>query len=175
MNCTTTITERRVWVGCLACYNAGDLNGVWLEPAEAVDWVCTVVDVCGPHEETWCFDIEGFAPGSGEMSPCEALRISEQMDADEECGIPGVVAAEWRAEYGADADISEAYRGCFDSLKDMIEQDLDEGLYGDEVSALWESHPGWVDVDAIVNDVRCGGDYTVIVSGVADCHIFNNF
>ena len=69
--------DMRVWVGCLACYNAGDLHGEWLEPADGPDWECGKPG----HEETWVFDHEGFGSFiSGECSPLEAARIAEQLD-----------------------------------------------------------------------------------------------
>lgn len=66
----------RVWVGCLACYNDGTLNGEWMDAADASDWQCTRSTDLFPHEETWCFDHE--VPGvSGELDPMTAVRYAE--------------------------------------------------------------------------------------------------
>ena len=107
---TTTATELRVWVGCLACYNAGDLVGHWVDASEAgektsadihsealaasgggagrhdflvADEAGMVFDDLGcPHEELWVMDHEGFGDAlTGECSPCEAQRIAEALDA----------------------------------------------------------------------------------------------
>ena len=153
-------TERRVWVGCLACYSDGRLNGEWMSPDDAVDWECDSPSavIFGLHEETWCFDMEGF-PTNREMSPCEALSIHETMLADEEAGhgIPAAVCHVWRSEYGTDEDPADSFIGAYDSLRDYVETMLDDGVFGDAVQTMYAEHPGWVDVDAIVNDIRCEG------------------
>ena len=104
--------ERRVWVGCLACYNAGDLTGEWREPYLAPDWACGRPG----HEETWIFDHEGFGP-AGEMSPAEAAALDEWMSGVEHLypEIPGPVLYEIRREYGEDFEFDGRYCGCWPS------------------------------------------------------------
>lgn len=66
---TTTDTTPRVWIGCLACYNAGRLVGDWHDASDAEE--VSTADVHGrasSHEELWCFDIENI-PVRREMSP----------------------------------------------------------------------------------------------------------
>lgn len=68
-------TVPRVWIGCLACYNAGRLTGDWFEAATADE--VTVERVHGrptSHEELWCFDHEGL-PVTSELSPQHAARL----------------------------------------------------------------------------------------------------
>lgn len=66
----------RVWVGCLAHYNNGDLIGEWLDASEAGDWVCPRKDPSDVYlncEETWVMDHE--IPGvNGEMDPMTAVK-----------------------------------------------------------------------------------------------------
>lgn len=71
----TTTVEPRAWVGCLACYNAGNLNGEWLDGPDALEWKCR-----NPHhEEFWCFDMEGV-PHPREMSPMEFAAMVEFIE-----------------------------------------------------------------------------------------------
>ena len=68
-----TITDTpRAWVGCLACYNGGDLVGDWVDGEDAAEYVpCTRVEYGSPHEEWWVMDHECLPIMSGECSPCE--------------------------------------------------------------------------------------------------------
>lgn len=86
---TNAATETpRVWVGCLACYNAGALIGEWIDGTEAESITPDYLhDSYGagagyePHEELWCFDHEGYMGAlSGECSPAEAQRIAEALE-----------------------------------------------------------------------------------------------
>lgn len=64
-----TTDRPTVWIGCLACYNEGVLNGEWFaaEDAEKVS-LLTLHRSPTDHEELWIFDIEGFPRGTTEMS-----------------------------------------------------------------------------------------------------------
>lgn len=66
------MSDVRVWVGCLACYNAGRLIGEWRDAVDASDYECP----SGRHEEYWIMDHE--IPGvDGEMDPATAVRWGE--------------------------------------------------------------------------------------------------
>ena len=77
--------EACAWIGCLTCYNEGDLVGDWYSAAEAAD-----VSAAGLHtdtdidfadrgcEELWVFDHE-FIPEKGEMDPLRAAAWGERI------------------------------------------------------------------------------------------------
>jgi antirestriction protein len=94
----------RVWVGCLACYNAGALIGEWFDatdaPCEMEAFGQAVVHPAGmAHEELWVFDHEGFhGLLSGECSPMEAQRIAEALARVDE---PAAFAAWFVDTYGS--------------------------------------------------------------------------
>ena len=78
---TQTTVRPSVWIGCLACYNTGVLNGRWY-PAEDADEV-TPEDLhlgLTAHDELWIFDHEGFPTGTSEMSPTAAVQWGELFD-----------------------------------------------------------------------------------------------
>lgn len=67
-----------VWIGCLACYNAGKLVGNWYLAEEAGDITPEDIhDDKTDHDELWVFDHEGFPEGTGEMSPVDAVPWGE--------------------------------------------------------------------------------------------------
>ena len=86
--------EPRVWIGCLACYNAGRLVGKWVDaieagdktPADIHDNATTLLslesrDGGSPHEELWCMDHENFGGLlTGECSPMTAQEIAEVIE-----------------------------------------------------------------------------------------------
>lgn len=78
-----------VWVGCLACYNNGELNGEWATGHDAVDWECDNPE----HEETWIFDHEeGDILGHEEWDPQDVEVIQKVLDGIDEDLLPAVVA-----------------------------------------------------------------------------------
>lgn len=71
---TATIdTTPRVWIGCLQCYNEGNLVGDWYSASEA-DKITTskvherVINP-GTHEELWCLDHENLPITGGVLHP----------------------------------------------------------------------------------------------------------
>jgi antirestriction protein len=141
----TTETEPRVWIGCLACYNAGRLTGQWVDAiyaagiteadihremidaraAVATDGtVFVVADGPYPHEELWCMDHEGFSGAlSGECSPSEAQSIAEIL-AEVDDHERDAFAAWWGNENrgtldsGAVDDFRDHFHGVWDSPED---------------------------------------------------------
>ena len=64
--------------------------------------------------------------------------------------------------YGVASDIEEAvayhednYKGHFESLEHVAEQDVDEGLFGE----IPESIVNYIDYESIARDYDCGGDF----------------
>ena len=88
-----TTVRPSVWIGCLACYNEGILNGRWF-PAEEAGEVTPEDLHLGPtyHDELWIFDHEGFPTGTSEMSPDTAQLWGEVFDEVGEVQWPALLA-----------------------------------------------------------------------------------
>lgn len=127
---TDTTTDRRAWVGCLACYNSGALVGAWVDALEAGDFVpCSRAG----HEEFWVMDHEGL-PIKGECSPTHVQQVAELME-EIEAGqnLEAVAAyadnmhlsltdwADWSEQF------EDAYRGTWDTFEAYAD-DLLENL-----------------------------------------------
>jgi hypothetical protein len=134
----------RVWVGCIACYNDGELVGQWLDAHEAVDWSCPNH---ADHEEFWCYDQE--IPGvDGEISPQEAYEWAERFDLipDDMADMMTVVCRELNMPNGPqDFDprsILDNYVGHYDSPIDHAWELNDEwaGRYGDKHPEFMRVH-----------------------------------
>ncbi len=163
--------EMRVWIGCLACYNAGDLVGEWFPADEAGEVSRGDVhrNVSAPaaimrmildtHEEMWVMDHEGL-PVSGEMSPHEAQAWADLMgevDDDERPAFAAYIDALGHndpADISAD-DFREAYSGEWDSREDFA-QDLAEEMGAIPTDYSWPA--SYVDWERAARDLFM--DYT---------------
>lgn len=155
MSDTTNLADRgsgrSVWVGCLACYNAGNLVGSWLDPAEGPDWACPNPT----HEETWVFDHEGFG-SEGEGSPQHFADLASEFEEAAEYG-PVEAYLLYRANVGAQyataAGFEESYRGEWGSLQEYAEELFDE-LYLHEIPEHLRSY---IDYEKFASDLECDG------------------
>lgn len=175
---TTTTTTPRVWVGCLGCYNAGKLIGVWVDATEATEvtpaTLGLVPDIYDLHEELWVFDHEGFGGfASGEFSPYEAQRIAEAMEAIPNHIDPDAVGL-WLADRGlsiTEADLGEfeeAYAGEWDSEEDFA-QDHAEQMGSLQEDASWPyTYINW---EAAARDLFLG-DYWSERDASGQLHVF---
>ncbi|MGN0094860.1 MAG: antirestriction protein ArdA [Corynebacterium sp.] len=89
---TDTITPQ-AWIGCLACYNDGQLVGHWYDAVDAGEVL--PVDLHGVptgHEELWVMDHEHLPtiPGSPEMDPHTAVQWGRAIEA---------ISPHWRPAY----------------------------------------------------------------------------
>lgn len=90
-----TTDAPQVFIDCMACFNE---HGVGHAPrsgwVDAVDAERLAEEVCPHplHEETWCYDHQGFdGMLHGECSPSEATRIAEwilEVENEADLGVP---------------------------------------------------------------------------------------
>lgn len=135
----TTMTGTRqdtpsVWIGCLACYNDGRLNGKWVDGEDALD--LTPEGLHGfptNHEELWVMDHENYGGLlKGECSPSEAQELAETVARVQKAGYP-IEAYATYLDFISDADndtfnrFTEAYCGHWDSRSDFA-ADLADSL-----------------------------------------------
>lgn len=109
------VKDRQVWVGCLACYNAGRLHGSgWVTPADGLEWTCDK-GTDYPHEEYVAMDNNGWI--DGECSAREAATVDDQWsDAESQLGedqMPafGAWVTECSGDLGDVASFEDAFEG----------------------------------------------------------------
>lgn len=130
----TTTDIPRVWLGCLACYNAGRLTGEWLDVDTAAD--ATPEDIHhGPttHEELWVMDSE-YVPMSGEFGQAACRSIADAFETIGEAQWPAFLAYADTGLGSLDSagvtdpsGFEESYQGEWDSREDYA-QELAEDL-----------------------------------------------
>jgi antirestriction protein len=158
-------SDPRVWVGCLACYNDGRLQGEWVSAVDAADFVPCERPT---HEEYWCFDLESFPKGSGEMSPMEAARIGEVLVGVEDSQRGAFLA--YLENFHGDLDyVSEhfdgAYMGEWGSFREYVEES--ECIPWDRIP---EDLHAYFDVQGFADDLAYG--YTVISASSYMVYVF---
>lgn len=132
MATTAISTTPRVWIGCLACYNAGRLVGDWYDAITADEITTYVIhgahSRADSHDELWVMDHENI-PVKGEMSPADAAAWGRAIaEVDEQFRlalIAWVESGDYVAEGNSDLpcipDFMERYCGEWDSFNDYAE------------------------------------------------------
>lgn len=173
---TPTETEPRVWLGCLACYNNGDLVGRWVAAIDADNTTLDDIhDTTFPRhascEERWCFDHDNI-PVRGELDPYSATLWGERLAEVDDHLRPAFVA--WvhtgctivdTDEIPVLADFLERYMGEWTSFREYAEQEVeDTGMLEGVPEALaryfdWDSWTRDLAHDYVTEPASGGGVY----------------
>jgi antirestriction protein len=162
---TAITTTPRVWIGCLAAYNAGDLHGKWVEASDLDDLEQCRAEVIRSSptwkrgeraEEHAVMDYDGFgdlAATLGEWPEFKTLAAVAQ--GIEEYGAAFIAYIE-TCEPTLNADIADgfddAYRGKWNSERDYAEDEICElGLAG--VERIPESLLPYLDMEMVVREI----------------------
>lgn len=167
---TTTTTTPSVWIGCLACYNAGRLVGTWV-PGAAADGFTPCQDPT--HEEAWVMDHEGYAGLlTGECSPAEATRLAELLESVPEGNreaFAAWVANDPSAEHTLEA-FEDAYAGEWESLADYAEELAHEC---DTIPDAWPF--SCIDWQRAARELEYGGDVWTAPAKPYGVHVFRSY
>lgn len=155
----------KAWVGCLNCYNSGDLVGEWFEAAEAADVTLDVLHLEHPLtegcEEMWCFDVDGL-PVDEEMDPLTAARwgnLINSIDEDLQSSFFAWIeagAASYDSDDIPDADaFSDAFIDVFTDFREYADHLADETLLFDVSDEVRR----YFDYESFVRDLSM--DYVV--------------
>ncbi len=161
-----TRTEPCAWVGCLGCYNNGELVGEWLDVEGVRDLDSTGLTEggrcvrCGA-EEFDVMDVEGIRhPGGHYFSPASFVETVDAF-ADIPDHIPHAAVVAWldnqHGDLDALANIEDRYQGHWDTFRDYSDERAEE-MFGSEL-ASGSPLARYFDWGAYADDIR--HDYTV--------------
>jgi len=159
----------RIYVACLASYNAGTLFGKWIDANQSADEIHAEISVMllGSPEagaEEWAVhDYEGFG----------AIRLSEWPDIGRVSKIAGLIEEHgdafslWYNSQDAEhcetdemeEKFLEQWQGAHDSKADFADYLLDTT---GQLSELPEWARGYFNFEAYARDLEMGGDYTFV-------------
>lgn len=176
---TSFDTTPRVWIGCLQCYNEGNLVGDWHNATDA-DEITTsqlhgrAIDP-GTHEELWCLDHENL-PITAECSPRDAAELARILEDVPEHERPALNTWVLSGDYIEDgdglpsiSDFEERNCGEWSSFREYAEQLVeDSGLLAD----VPEEVARYFDWEAWTRDLIY--DYAVMDDGSHGVYIFRS-
>lgn len=162
----------RIYVACLASYNAGILHGRWIDvtdPDEIRAGVAAMLAASPePFSEEWAIhDYEGF----------EGAEISEYAGFDHVCELAdfieerGKLGAKLIEHFGGRLDEARAafedYAGEYKNLEDFACEFTEQtGV------KIPESLANYIDYAAMGRDLEYGGDVFTVETGFEEVHIF---
>lgn len=176
----TEYTEPAVWIGCMACYNEGQLVGDWYPAAQAA--AVTPHDIhsdpalAESHDELWCYDHEGI-PVSGELDPMTATAWAEHLaevpEHLREALCAWVRTGEYVAEGTGDLPSIPAFEdrfcGTWGSFRDYAENLVEEmGLLNGASATLTR----YIDWDRWSRDLA--HDYTTVRADALSVYVFRS-
>lgn len=165
----------RIYVACLAAYNAGKLHGKWM-PCDDVeilqDSITAMLEASPePGAEEWAIhDYEGF--GSASLSEYQSLDTVTAMA--EFIQEQGPLASELMAHFGGDLvearqAMEDQYAGCYASLEDFAAS-LTEETGG--LEQVPEHIRGYIDYAAMARDMELGGDIFTLEPEYGQLQVF---
>jgi antirestriction protein len=153
---STTTTPPRIYVACLASYNAGKLYGKWIDADQSADDIQSEVDAMlaaspDPYAEEWAIhDHEGL----GRIGEWESFeRVAAIGQAIAAAGDDAAALLAW-IDYDSSndpEDFADCYAGEWDSLADFA-YDINGG---DSLNGRLDCYIDW---KAVGRDLELSGD-----------------
>jgi antirestriction protein len=167
-------TTPRVWAGCLAAYNAGELHGCWIdanqEPEEIMAEIRAMLDQSpeAGAEEFGFFDYEGFGP----LNLCQYTPVATIANLASKIEEHGELFAHVVNHFCGDFDEATAamdeYQGCYKSLSDWGYEYAESCGHIDDKNPL-TNHIDW---SSYARDFELGGDIWTVETSYDEVHVF---
>jgi len=162
--CDSTTTETpRVYVACLASYNAGRLHGEWIDANQDAECIHEAIQKMlakspEPMAEEWAIhDYEGFG-GLGLSEGEDIERVAELARLISEHGLAfAAYAGHIGEDYATEESFQDAYCGEWDSELAYAEELFDE-CYAHDIP---ENLRCYIDYEAFSRDVFMGDCFSV--------------
>lgn len=169
----TTTTPRRIYVACLASYNAGILHGRWIDANQDVEdmqhevkTMLLSAPACG---EEWAIqDYDGFPPGTvGEYTDFhEVVALADFLDEHGDLGE--AVLENFLGNLGdAREAIEYHYAGEWSDLATFVED-----LFEESATVVPVQLSNYIDWAAMGRDMELGGDIWTVEGRCGSVHVF---
>lgn len=172
---STRSTEPRIYVACLASYNAGKLHGKWIdanqEPDDIREEIAEMLKASpiAGAEEYAIHDSEGL----GSISEHEGIDDVAELAAlvDEHGDIFIGVYENFGDLEQAKTAMEENYEGCHKNLEEFAYELLEQD---GSLNSMPENLRNYFDYEAYGRDLEMGGDVFTIETGHNEVHVFWN-
>ena len=175
---STQADTPRIYVACLASYNAGRLHGTWIEVDGDVDDLQEAIQTMlasspEPDAEEWAIhDFEGF----GEVHIQEYTSLGRLCEMAELIREHGDLATHVIDHFGDDVDaarqaLADEYQGRYDSLEDYAHQFMEET---GQLTSIPDNLRNYIDFESMGKDFDLNGDIFTIETGHTALHVFWN-
>jgi antirestriction protein len=183
----TQTNTRRIFIGCLCCYNQGQLVGEWVDlndysSLEALqEKAQQIVNESGCSGEEYEIQDSDFELPSQHCSLSEAWQMHELLSMAEEQGVDEQLFAEFiEIRYGNRDlnesmldDFQDSYQGSFDSLEDWAYDFVNDCMLCELEGNSRKFVTQYFNYKSYARDCELSGDIWTIHSG-SQVHIFNN-
>ncbi|WP_444994744.1 antirestriction protein ArdA [Aliikangiella sp. IMCC44359] len=170
------MSDIRIYVACLAAYNAGHLHGVWIDACgelEAIQEQVKQMLSSSPvedAEEYAIHDYEGY--GAYRLSEYDGLDTAHEVACFiEEHGSLGAEILNYTDGDFDDAKrlIEDNYHGCFESLADYAQD------YTESTGSVPQHLEFYIDYEKMGRDFELSGDIFTIETAHNEVHIFSSY
>ena len=172
--------EQKIYVACLASYNAGTLHGEWIDATLEADEIHEQVTAMlakskEPGAEEWAIhDYEGF--GAIQLNEYSGFEmVSKLAKALNEQGKAFELFYSNESFDDVDAAVeafNERYSGEYSSPEDWAENFLEDT---GQLAIFPEHMKNYFDFKAYARDAQLGGDMTFLENGHRSVFVFNSF
>ena len=149
---TATATAARIYVACLASYNAGILHGDWIDATDDPEDMQASIDAMlsrsrQPDAEEWAIHDYEAPFHIGEYSSLD--EIAKTVAFIEEHDEPGIAALELSSNGVDDAQtLMDGFHGVYNSMRDYAEE------YAESCMEVPDHIWPYFDVDALARDLE---------------------
>ena len=153
MSITATATTTRIYVACLASYNAGILHGEWIDASGDPEDMQASIDAMlsrsrQPDAEEWAIHDYEAPFHIGEYSSLD--EIAETVAFIEEHDEPGIAALQLSNGIDDAQTLMDEFQGAYDSMRDYAEEYAESCL--EVPDHIWP----YFDVDALARELEIG-------------------
>jgi len=180
----TDVGVPQIYVRCLSAYNAGCLHGMSIDATQDAEeikddikWMLSYSPVADTEPcEEWAIHSYDFFEGIA-LSECESIKNVAALG--QAILDHGKSFAEFQGYFNYD-DVAQAveeftdrFMGVYKSEEDFAYEQLEQDGTLDRLEKIGFSE-NYINWDAIVNDMECGGGYLFIRTGFEEVHVFGN-
>lgn len=167
-------TEPRIYVACLAAYNAGILHGEWIDIGDDIDQTwdrikCMLALSPVDDAEEWAIhDFEGF--GGVRLSEWESIERVHELAGflEEHDEVGALVLDHYNGDIGDAGRTLENYMGCYSGVADYA-QEITESC-----TEIPEHLQFYIDYERMGRDMVMSGDIITFEESYNQVHIFLN-